>query len=236
MSTANPALPAAELPPLARIEGSRLVRHPVFLLGLLLTALYVAADVRDGNPQATFLLDGIEFLPLAAGTLIAANLAALRSRRDGTEELYASLPHPRASRITGQLLALAWTLPVSATVVAIAYVVIPGPVPVGIDVPGAYHPTLVQLAQGPLTVIALGAIGIALARLVTSPIAGVLMVIAIYAAAVTTMGDSSWLLAVPPSADAGHSYQESALTLHLAFLASVTGLAAAAATITPRHA
>lgn len=233
MSTAHPALPAAELPPLARIEGSRLVRHPVFLLGLVLTALYLAADARDGNPQANFLLDGIEFLPLAAGTLIAANLAALRSRRDGTDELYASLPHPRASRITGQLLALAWTLPVSALVVTTAYLAIPDPAPAGI---GAYHPTLVQLAQGPLTVIALGAIGIALARLVTSPIAGILMVIAIYAAAVTTMGDSSWLLAVPPRADAGHSYQESALTLHLAFLASVTGLAVAAATITPRHA
>jgi len=118
-------------------------------------------------------------------------------------------------------------------VVTTAYLAIPDPAPAGI---GPYHPTLVQLAQGPLTVVALGAVGIALARLAPSPIAGVLMVVAIYAAAVTTMGDSSWLLAVPPRADAGHSYAESALSLHLAFLAAVTGLAAVVAAVTPRRA
>jgi hypothetical protein len=110
---ARVALPA-DVTALGRVEGRELLRHPVFLVGALLSVALMHAGwhgVYGDERGRAMLLSGYGLLPLAAATAIAANLAALRSRRDGTDELYRALPRPRASRVGGQLVGLLWTLP-----------------------------------------------------------------------------------------------------------------------------
>jgi hypothetical protein len=96
---------------LGRVEGRWLIGHPAFLAGLALTVLApLVATFREPSKVA-----GTGWLLLIGGgifgftlTLIAANLSALRSRRDRTEELYASLPVPAGARTAAQVLAVAW--------------------------------------------------------------------------------------------------------------------------------
>jgi hypothetical protein len=255
---------------LARIEGRRLVLHPVFLAGVLLSVGFVAFVWTRPDPRSFgMLVSGYAVLPLAAATLIAANQGALRSRRDNTEELYASLPRRRSSRTAGQLLGLLWTLPVSGALLGGAYLLVSargfegprgGPIPFD----GA---TAVELAQGPLAVLALGAVGIALARIAPAAMAAVLLVIAGFFLEVELtywiVGQQAvegrspawvrWL--VPMANDAVETAQPcppgvsmpggngaecmsidlyhdvSGLAWHVACLAAVTGLAAAAALV-----
>lgn len=189
MSTTAPPIPArlrraarwrphVEVVALARIEGRRLLRHPAFIAGVLLSIAFVVFYLSNPDPRSLgMLVSGYAVLPLAAGTLIAANLGALRSRRDNTDELYASLPRRRAARTAGQLMALAWTLPVSALLVASAYIAASSGALDRYSGPfkGA---AAVELAQGPLAVVALGAIGILLARVAPAAIVAVLLIIA----------------------------------------------------------
>jgi hypothetical protein len=184
--------PTAELAALARIEGRQLLRHPVFLVGLALSSLYF---LRAGEGMVPTFVGSTcwGFFPLSGSVLIAANLAATRSRRDGTEDLYRSVPHPRSTRVAGQLLGLLWTLPVAGALIAAAYLS---------DTfffnhadAGLYTPTSVELAYGPVMVVAFGTIGMLAARVAPSPIIGPLMIVAIFEA-VPSEGDSwgAWLL------------------------------------------
>lgn len=245
---ANARPPAAELRALARIEGRRLVCHPVFLVGAALTLLFFR-DEGDGATLSQF-LDGFGWLPLGSATLIVASLAALRSRRDRTEELYASLPRRRSSRIAGQLLGLLWTLPVSVAFMAAALVdnrsVVDNP-----SVP--YTPGFEQLATGPVTVIAFGALGILLARLVPSVIAAPLLVVALVATQVpgfapggSTVG---WMLPTlahltqamhvtcDPAGPActSPSYEAGWIGWHLAYVVGLTLVVATAALVPARR-
>jgi len=264
MSAMTPSLPIAERriarrrPPagagaLARIEGRRLLCHPVFLISVGLSLFYFR-DEGDGATWQAF-LDGWAFLPVAAGTLITANLAALRSRRDRTDELYGSLPAPRCVRIAGQMLGLLWAVPVCAALLAAAYI----DNRYNADHLGAlYTPGLVELAQGPALVIALGAIGILLARVAPSVIAGPLLIVAIFAAQVPGWNSpetwAAWLLplaqrvavesgaSIPCEAGAAApgcgeviGYATSGLTWHLSYVVGLTLLAGAAALVGGRR-
>ena len=180
---ATPALarssPAADVLALARIEGRCLVLHPAFLAGVLLSVAFIVFyRLPPPSPRASaMLVSGYAVMPLAAGTLIAANLGALRSRRDNTDELYASLPHRRSTRTAGQLAALVWTLPIAGVLLAGAYAAVSAG---GSGrSPGLFEgAAVVELAQGPLVVIALGAVGIMLARVAPVGIAAVLLIVA----------------------------------------------------------
>jgi hypothetical protein len=197
MSAATPSLPVAtqiavprrvpaDIGALARGEARRLLRHPLFLAGIALSLLLLR-DKGDGAALDAF-VTGFALLPLAAATLVTANLAALRSRRSGTDELFASLPRPRASRVAGQLLALTVTLPISCGLIAIAYVV---------DSFDEYpHHGLVlatQLAQGPVMVVVFGALGILLARLVPAAVVAALALVGMIALRATLISPESWL-------------------------------------------
>jgi hypothetical protein len=254
---------------LARIEGRRLVLHPVFLAGVLLSVGFVAFVWRTPDPRLLgMLVSGYAVLPLSAAALIAANQGALRSRRDNTEELYASLPRRRSSRTAGQLLGLLWTLPVSGALLGGAYLLAGARVIEGRGGPIPFDGvSAVELAQGPLAVLALGAVGIALARIAPAVMAAVLLVIAGFFLELeltywivgqqTVEGRSPawvrWL--VPMANDAVEtarpcppgvsipdgnqaecmsidlSHDVSGLAWHVACLAAVTGLSAAAALV-----
>lgn len=173
-AAARVALPA-DVTALGRVEGRELLRHPVFLVGALLSVALLYAGWHgiffDARSRA-ILLSGHGVLPLAAATAIAANLGALRSRRDGTEELYRALPRSRVSRVGGQLVGLLWTLPVSAVLIAGAYLAY------GASDWDVGSGLLVELAQGPLVVVALGALGILVARIAPSAVLVPLLIVA----------------------------------------------------------
>ncbi|MDP9342761.1 MAG: hypothetical protein M3Q23_11860 [Actinomycetota bacterium] len=90
---------------LARVEGRRLLRHPVFLAGIGLSVVMVLSVVVvliGGNDSVRSTHSVVEPLwpagfpigPLAVFGFVATNLAAMRDRLSGTEELFGSTALP----------------------------------------------------------------------------------------------------------------------------------------------
>jgi hypothetical protein len=105
-----------------RAEAVRLLRNPLVLAGAVLAAVLIwrndgasvplwwAADIRIGSG----------LLAAAGGTLIAAQLAAGRARRDGMTQLYASYPASAAVRTGGHLLGVAGPVALATAVTGAA--------------------------------------------------------------------------------------------------------------------
>lgn len=163
---------------LARIEGRRLLRSPALVVGVALGALQMgpgalwpeAADLRLRAMDAGFLV-----LPLAAATLIASSLAALRARRHGTEELLSVTPAPPQARTAGHLLA-----PLGVAFVAVL-VVTAALLAAWRFRHGFARPDLAEVAVGPLLVLGAGALGVLLARWLRSSLAAVVACVGIAA-------------------------------------------------------
>jgi hypothetical protein len=112
---------------LSRVEARRIVRSPATAAGIALTAIVFLAVLADGFIDADEWLGLLSrhfplFLyPLCGMVLVAVNRAALRPRRDGTDELFESLPTTRATRSAALVLALRGPILVGAgAVVALA--------------------------------------------------------------------------------------------------------------------
>ena len=153
---------------LARAESRRLLRHPVFLGGVGLSALFLAtqADTRTGSGvgQAYFNLTGWGVMPLALAAMLALALAASRSGRDRTDELYASLPAPARARMTACLLVSACGTAIAAGLIGAALLFLGASDGLVVDYDGRTAiPSGYELAQGPLVVLVLGALGVSLA-------------------------------------------------------------------------
>jgi len=98
---------------MARFEGRRLLRHPLFVLGAIVSVGLFGFVTWKAAPvlQADAILIGGCLLPTAAMTLLAANLAVLRSHRHGTDELYDGLATTRGlSSAGGSGRPLRWSL------------------------------------------------------------------------------------------------------------------------------
>ena len=97
---------------LARIEGRQLLRNETFIVGVVLSIAIVvvfgiiwASDNAGSRDSWRFGLALIPVftLPFAGLTLVAVNGAVLRSRRDGAEELFESLPANPTTRVAGHV-------------------------------------------------------------------------------------------------------------------------------------
>ena len=97
---------------LARVEGRQLMRNEVFIVGIFMSiailvifGLVWASDNLGANNSWRYWLALLPVftLPFAGMTLVAMNLAALRARREGTEELFGSLPATSTTRVIGHL-------------------------------------------------------------------------------------------------------------------------------------
>jgi len=144
---------------LARREGLRMVRHPILWVGTLLSlALFGLLTWRSAPVLHR---DDVNvagaLLPFAAATLIVANLAASRSARNGTDELYDTAPASRALRTLSQLLALAFPVGASLMVAGVMFVYMFLDAPVGTA-------RFAELAAGPVSVALLGAAGVAVGK------------------------------------------------------------------------
>jgi len=180
-AVASPPAPAA--PPsvataraLARVEAGKLLRSPILVGGGLFSLL---PGLGFWNPSVVFDLRltaigiAITFFPLAAAVLIASNLATLRSRRHGTDQLYESLPSPAAARTGGHLLAVT---AVAAFASGLAVLLVAGQALLA-DTLGS--PNVAEMAVGPLLVAGAGALGVLLARWVPTPAAAPVACVAI---------------------------------------------------------
>ena len=143
---------------LARVEGPRLLRHPLVILGLLFGTLnlFQPTDVVDLTEQS----NGAPFacLSVAAMTLVASHLAVCRGRRHATEELFAATSAPARARTGAHLLAVAWPT-AGATVLVLAYLA----VNLSKDHYGSV--LVAELVVGPVLVAGAGALGVLLGRL-----------------------------------------------------------------------
>ena len=97
---------------LAIIEGRQLAHHEAFVVGIALsiTTIVLFGFVWDAGEASTVNTWRYTFgilpaftLPFAGMTLVAVNMAALRSRRDGTGELFSSLPVNDVARVGGHI-------------------------------------------------------------------------------------------------------------------------------------
>jgi hypothetical protein len=176
------AIPKAESPISARVvlaltrtETRKLFRHPAFLGALGLVALVIGRGALGGalvggpNSGGTLL---VVFVGLFAATLLSANLAALRSRRDRTDELFGSTPLSRDHRTAAHLLS------VLAGPCTVALVLSAGAFFLRLDgrLIISFEPTLPL--QGVLVVAAFGAFAVALARWIPSILAAPVAIVA----------------------------------------------------------
>ena len=165
--------PATAVAALARAEGVRLVRHPIFLLGMATTTAAivlasgelvragVALGASDRTEVVNFLAgDCFVMLGAAFWTFLATFLAASRERRDSAEELYAGQPVAQRTRTAAALLSVGWAGLAAAALIGVWTLVL-----VGVD--GALvtegmrlSVSPVDLLRGPLYVVTAGALGV----------------------------------------------------------------------------
>ncbi len=97
---------------LARFEGRQLLRNEVFIVGIFMAiailvvfGLVWASDNLGARNSWRYWLALLPVfaLPFAGMTLVAMNLASLRAKREGTEELFGSLPATATTRVVGHL-------------------------------------------------------------------------------------------------------------------------------------
>ena len=144
---------------LVRVEGRRLVRHPIFLGGLAVSVLNFFFDTRSSAPvlQRDDIRTGLWLLPLAGATFLVANLATTRSRRHWTDELFDSFALGRHERTIAHLASVAYGVLVSAGLVAlmIGYLLLHRAVG---------RPNVLELSTGPAIVMLAGVVGVAAGR------------------------------------------------------------------------
>ena len=146
---------------LARVEGHRLLAHPLFMLGGALSTLFFAASSTDGS-DSLFALAGGFFVVLggAVGTFPVACLAASRARRDAAQDFYAGQPTTASLRTEAMLLSLAWIGLAGAALIVVAAIVLAGPDGALAVAGKAYTLRPLELAQGPLYLVMVGAFGV----------------------------------------------------------------------------
>ena len=238
---------------LSRVEAVRLIRHPLLLLGVGLSALLCVSVAGTDGPGQVAVLEGMGALPLAGGTLLAADLAGLRSHRDATTELYDALPAPARIRIAAQLLALAGPTALAALLTAVTYLLV-GAGDLVVNEQGLRHvPALSELVQGPLMVAACGAAGALLATRARSAIIAPVVLLALLAVEVplavwgspvavrwalpfvnaAQVVPDSWVPCAPgdmtPHCSFVTGYDTAGMAVHALYLIVVTAAAAGAA-------
>ncbi len=171
---------------LAGVEGRRLLRHPLVLAGAVASLAVFGKDTWSQAPVLQFddvLLVGT-MLWFAAGVFLAANLAALRSRRHRTDELYEGMPVERSERVLGHLLSIAWPAAAAAVLVGgqLLYLVALGSVGT---------PSTLELLACPAIVAVLGALGVFLAVWLPSTFVAAVVAVVVAAAQVVLLGQAA---------------------------------------------
>lgn len=178
------AMPSAEARPaattvfeLGRVEARRLIRHPSFWLGPIFGLLLLRGAIGASTERSLILnvgwLVGGSALSLLVSAVLSANVAALRNRRDRTGELFGSLPSPPEARTLGLLTGIVVGPGTIALLVAAASWAAFSRID---DLTDLAEPFVV--GQYLLSVLALGTIGVGVARWVPSLLGGPIVIVA----------------------------------------------------------
>lgn len=163
--------------PLGRADLRRLLRHPAFIAGVLLTPMMLLAATEGARSWLSLSAQiALGLVPLGWLTIVAVNLVALRPRRTGTDELFATLPAPQPVRSSALLTTAIGPVAVAAAA-AIATVVIVPLVAVGGNVPLG-SPRWDEIAAGLLIVAGSVTVGVAVARWLPNAAFGLLAAVA----------------------------------------------------------
>lgn len=180
---------------LALAEARLLVRHPLMLAGLALALLAAFDDVHTGMRPAFSAITATQAMFFGMPAFFAANLAASRARRAGTEELLAPVPLSRAARTAASCLAALGPFAVACLAQAAALAVY---LATGVRLPRL--PTVWELGAGPLCVLGACLLGLAVARWVALPGVPLLVMIGLvsFSIVVNDLFDSGHLLGFNP--------------------------------------
>ncbi len=196
---ARPAASRGALLGVAAVEAVRLVRHPAFLVGLLLTWLQLLQSLLTHDEEwegQRYFSAMIANVWVCAGTLVAAACVAGRDRWLRDIELFPATPVTPGGRVAGSALALAAPVTVTsvATIAAAAWFERRGGFPLG-DPPysDAVGLPLAQWVQGPLLVALAGMVGIAVSQLPRLRLVALLVVTAV-----------TWVFGIAPWLIGGH--------------------------------
>ncbi|MCA1691894.1 MAG: hypothetical protein LC733_06745 [Actinobacteria bacterium] len=180
-----PALSGPIARSLSRVEGRNLLLSPVALVGLALVALpalsWLQVSVHDLRARSMDMV--FHAFPMAAGALLAANLATLRSRRHRTDELFNSLPAAPEARTGAHLLSALWPAAVACAFFAIM-------IGAAASMDSFGRPDGAELLVGPLLVAGAAVLGVMVARWVPTPAAALVTLVAIAAIQVPVSGTS----------------------------------------------
>jgi hypothetical protein len=136
----------------------RIIRHPLMVIGLVITLPWVLIASNSGplnHYQALTLLPGLLLGPMA---FFASNLAASRDRRAGSNELIAATPVDARTRTAGALAGTIGPAALSAATVILVNLT------AGTQIDGTHQTTLAEQAIQPVTVLAAGLLGVMTAR------------------------------------------------------------------------
>lgn len=196
--------------PLARAETRRLLRHPAFIVGVVITPLMLIA-ATSSETKWWRISPGIALalVPLGWMTIVATNLLALQPRRTGADELLAAAPAPQPVRTTGLLLS-AVVATLVAVVLAAAWIAVAS---LGSNETTG-SPRLAEVGAGLLIVAGSVAVGVGVARWLPHLGFGVLAVFAVSFLQARFMDVSTWPWDLP----AAHPGR------FLGFLAEVTSV------------
>jgi hypothetical protein len=145
---------------LAAVESRRLLRHPAVLAAAAFGAVLLWSSGQHIVPvlSRSDTATQLPLAPLAAATLLATNLAALRAHRDGADDLYG------ATRLSVAWRTLAHLLSVPA-LVALAGALVAADLAWLAWVPGrSGAPNPAELATGPALIALFGCLGVLLGR------------------------------------------------------------------------
>ena len=163
---------------LGRIEARRMLLHPSFLIGTAFALFIMRGAFGSGGTQMdlrenlAWVIGGI-LVGVLVGTVLTTDIAAMRPRRDQTQELFGALPAPPETRTVGVFAGLLLgPVTVSIVLTACAWWAFRSNENIG------PHIDLFLAVQIPLTVAALGAIGIAVGRWVPSLLGGPVVIAA----------------------------------------------------------
>jgi hypothetical protein len=173
------AIPQASVRPsvagvwaLGRIEARRMLLHPSFLIGIAFALFIIRGAFGSGGSQLNlaWLVGGI-LVGTLASTVLSANVAALRPRRDHVEEVFGALPAPPETRTAGVFAGLLLgPVAISILLTVLAWRVFQANEDIG------PYLDLFLAVQIPLTVATLGAIGIAIGRWIPSLLGGPIVI------------------------------------------------------------
>ena len=153
---------------LARVEGRRLLTHPVFGLGMAtsVAALALASGrlpvgAMDRTETVSFLAgDCFVMLGGAIWTFFAAYLATSREHRDEAQDFYTAAPVTPRLRTEAALISLGYAGCAGAALIAVATVLLVGLDGALVDAGRRYAVSPLELAQGPLYLVLAAAFGV----------------------------------------------------------------------------